>query len=56
MTLNFEVDGKRVEERLKWTWKKQIEKEIIEVGLIVEDALCQSRCIVFCYLVATRLR
>ena len=41
--LYFEVEGQRTNERLKRTWKKQIEEESVKVDLRREDALCQSK-------------
>ena len=38
--LEVEVKGQRKKERLKRTWKKQVEKK---VGLRREDALCRSK-------------
>ena len=31
--LHFEVEGRRKNGRLKWTWKKQTEEENVKVGL-----------------------
>ena len=41
--LEFEVESQRKKGRLKRTWKKQVEEESMKVGLIWEDALCQSK-------------
>ena len=38
--LEFDVDGQRRKERLRRTWKMQIEEESMEVGMSREDALC----------------
>ena len=40
--LVIEVEGQRKKGRPKRTWKKQVEKESIKVGLRREDVLCQS--------------
>ena len=42
-TFMFEIAGKIKKWRLKRTWKKQVEKESIKVGLSNEDALSQSK-------------
>ena len=41
--LDFEVEGQRKKGRLKRTWKRQVEKESVKVGLRREDALFRSR-------------
>ena len=38
--LDCEVEGQRKIGRPKRTWKKQVEKESVKVGLKREDALC----------------
>ena len=38
--LDFLLYGQRNQGRLKRTWKKQVEKESVEIGLRMEDALC----------------
>ena len=38
--LDFEVDGQRMKGRPKRMWKKQVEEQIIKVGLRRKDALC----------------
>ena len=37
--LDFEVEGQRKKGRPKRTWKNQVEKESVKVGLRWEDAL-----------------
>ena len=37
---HFEVEGQRMKERPKKTWKKQVEEEHVRVCLRREDALC----------------
>ena len=54
--LHFEAEGEWKKGRLNRTWKKQVEKVIMNVGLRREDAFCQSKCIVGHNLIATRLR
>ena len=44
--LVFEVEHHRKKGRLKRTWKKQVEKESVKVGLRRKDALCRSKWIV----------
>ena len=39
MALEFEVGGQRKKERLKRTWKKQVEEQSMKVGYNI-DALC----------------
>ena len=39
----FEVEGQRMNGKLKRTWKKQVEEESVKVGLRREDALCRSK-------------
>ena len=41
--LDFEVEGQRKKEKLKKTWKQQVEEESVKVGLRKEDALCRSK-------------
>ena len=38
--LYFDVEGQREKGRPKWTWKRQVEKESIKVGLRRKYALC----------------
>ena len=38
--LDIEVEGQRRKWRLKRIWKKQVEEEVVKVGLRREDALC----------------
>ena len=38
--LDIEGEGQRKKWRLMRTWKKQVEEEIMKVGLSREDALC----------------
>ena len=40
--LDFEVEGQRMKEILKRTWKRQVEEESMKVGLRRKDALCCS--------------
>ena len=40
---DLEVDGQRKKGRLRRTWKKKVEEESVNVGLRMEDALCQSK-------------
>ena len=54
--LHIEVEGQRMKERLKKTWKKQIEGESIKVGLCMEDALCRSKWSAGVNPIATKLR
>ena len=42
-TLDFEVEGQRKKGRPKRTWEKQVEEEIVMVGLRREDALRRSK-------------
>ena len=37
---DFSVEGERKKGRPKRTWKKQVEKESVKVGLIRRDTLC----------------
>ena len=53
--LGFEVEGQRKKGRLKRTWKKQVEEEIVNIGLRREDALCRSKCSVGVNQIATCL-
>ena len=39
--LDLEIEGQRKKGRPKRTWKKQVEKESVKVGLRREDALCR---------------
>ena len=39
--LYFQVESQRKKVRPKRTWKKQVEKEFVKVGLRKEDALCR---------------
>ena len=39
----FDVEDQRKKWRLKRTWKRQIEQEIMKVGLRMDDALCSSK-------------
>ena len=41
--LDFEVEGQRTKENPKRTWKKQVEKESMKVGLRREDVLFRSK-------------
>ena len=41
--LYFVVDGQRKKGMLRRTWKKQVEKESVKVGLRRKDALCRLR-------------
>ena len=41
--LQIEVDRQRKKGRLKWMWKKQVEKEGMKVGLSREDVLRTSK-------------
>ena len=54
--LDYEVDGQRKKGRPKRTWKKQVEEEIVKVGLRMEDALCRSKWIVDVSKIAAGLR
>ena len=45
-SIYFEVEAQRKKWWLKRTWKKQVEEEIVKVGLRREDALCRSKWIV----------
>ena len=38
--LDFEVEGQRKKGKLKRTWRKQVEKEVLKVGLNREEAFC----------------
>ena len=40
--LDFEV-GQRKKGKPKKTWKKQVDKESVKIGLRMEDALCRSK-------------
>ena len=54
--LEFEVEGQRKKGRPKRTWKKQVEEEIIKVGLSRDNALCRSMWVVGVTLIATTFR
>ena len=54
--LIFEIEGQRKKGRLKGTWRKQVEKGSVKVGVNREDALCLSKWSVGVSLIATRLR
>ena len=41
-SLDFEVEVQRKKGRWKRTWKKQVEKESVKIGLRSEDALCDG--------------
>ena len=41
--LDFQVKGQRKNERLKRTWKKQVEEENVKIGLRMEAALCRPK-------------
>ena len=43
MVLCFEAEVYRKKGRSKWTWIKQVEKESLNIGLRMEDALCRSK-------------
>ena len=38
--LDFEVEGQKKKGRPKRTWKKQVEKDSVKIGLRRQDALC----------------
>ena len=40
---DFEVEDQTKKGRPKRTWKNQVEKESVKVGLRMEDALCRSK-------------
>ena len=54
--LNFEVGGQRKKGRLKRTWKRQVEKESVKVGLRGEDSICWSNWSVGVILISAGLR
>ena len=54
--LDFEVEGQRMKERPKRTWKKLVEEESVKVGMRREDALYRSKWRVGVYLSAAGLR
>ena len=54
--LDFEVKGHRKKRRLKRTWKKQVDKESVKVGLRREDALFRSKWSVGINQIGARLR
>ena len=39
--VDFEVEGQRMEERPKMTWRNEVEEESVKVSLRREDALCR---------------
>ena len=41
--LDFEVAGQRKKERLKRTWKRQVEEESVKDGLRRKDELCRLK-------------
>ena len=40
MALEIEVEHQRKEEKPRRTWKKQVEEEVMKVGLSRKDVLC----------------
>ena len=44
--LDIEIEGQRKKAKQKRRWKKQVEEEIVKVGLGREDVLCRSMKIV----------
>ena len=56
MALDFEVQHQRRKGRSKRTWKRQVEKESMKVGLRREDALCCSKWSVGVNKIAAKLR
>ena len=54
--LDFAVEGQREKRRLNRTWKDQVVKESMKVGLSREDALSQSNLIVGIDVIAIQLR
>ena len=55
-TLEFGVEGQRMKWKLKMTFRKQVYKECMMVGVSMEDLSCQLQCIVCVNHVATMLR
>ena len=43
MALCFEVEGQRMNGRLKRTWKRHVEEESVKIGLRMEYALYRSK-------------
>ena len=41
--LVFEVEGQRKKERLKRTWKRQVEEESVKIGLRRDNSLCRLK-------------
>ena len=54
--LDFEKEGQRKKGSPKKTWKKQVEKESMKVGLRREDVLCRSKWSVGVSMIAAGLR
>ena len=55
-TLDFAVEGQIKKWRPMRTWRKEVEKESVKVGLRMEDALCRSKWSVGANQIAIRLR
>ena len=41
--LDFEVEGQMKKRIPQMSWRKQVEEEIVKVGLRREDALCRTK-------------